>query len=206
MSLEARRLPANHPHFPRALQGETLWTIGNPVILAQRLLALYCSVRCPGEAIIRTYDLARALRDAGIAVIGGFHSPMEQECLDFLLRGKQPVVICPARGIQSMRIPGPWRQPLQEGRLLILSSFPIHQKRPTAKTAAQRNQQVAQIADAIFIAHAETGGSTHQLCSALAAEGKPLYTHDLQTSQPLIKLGARGVDLETLLTEITLSL
>jgi hypothetical protein len=54
------------------------------------------------------------LRGAGIPIIGGFHSPMEKECLDLLLRGQQPIVICPARSIQGMRIcgfpqPGDWR-------------------------------------------------------------------------------------------------
>ena len=31
----------------------------------------------------------------GVPMIGGFHTPMEQECLEVLLRGQQPVVICP---------------------------------------------------------------------------------------------------------------
>jgi hypothetical protein len=69
------------------------WTIGDVKILNTPLLGLLCSIRCPGRVIVQTYDLARALRDAGVPVIGGFHSPMEKECLDFLLRGKQPVVV-----------------------------------------------------------------------------------------------------------------
>jgi predicted AAA+ superfamily ATPase len=47
------------------------------------------------RGVLRTFALA--LREAGIPVIGGFHAPMEKECLDLLLRGTQPVVICPAR-------------------------------------------------------------------------------------------------------------
>jgi hypothetical protein len=48
--------------------------------------------------VIATYDAIRELRDAGVIVAGGFHSPMEGECLDFLLCGAQPVVLCPACG------------------------------------------------------------------------------------------------------------
>jgi hypothetical protein len=77
--------------------------------------------------ILDTYDLASALRDAGIPVIGGFHSPMERECLDLLLRGKQPVVVCPARSIHRMRISKLWKAPLDDGRRLIPSPFSAKQ-------------------------------------------------------------------------------
>ena len=86
---------SNSPHYLREkLAGfplSKLWFIGNPDILKRPLVGLFCSIRCPGSVILRTYDLARALRDAGVPVIGGFHSPMEKECLDLLLRGRQPV-------------------------------------------------------------------------------------------------------------------
>ena len=32
-------------------------------------------------------DLARALRDAGVVVVSGFHSPLERDCFEFLIRG-----------------------------------------------------------------------------------------------------------------------
>ena len=65
------------------------------------LLGFFCATRCPGNVILRTYDLALPLREAGVPVIGGFHTPMEKECLEVLLRGQQPVVICPARSIEQ---------------------------------------------------------------------------------------------------------
>jgi len=33
---------------------------------------------------MKTFDAIRELRDTGVVVAGGFHSPMERECLDFL--------------------------------------------------------------------------------------------------------------------------
>ena len=172
------------------------WVIGNTDLLNLPLLGLFCSVRCPGDAILQTYDLVRALRDAGVPIIGGFHSPMERECLDYLLRGTQPVVICPARGIQNMRIPAAWRQPLQEGRLLIVSPFPVTHRRPTAKLAEQRNQFVAALASAVFVAYAEAEGNTERLCTALLRQGKPVYTHALASSQSLVDRGVHsgGID------------
>jgi hypothetical protein len=65
--------------------------LGAIEILQEPALGLFCSIRCPGKAILAVYDLARALRDAGVPVISGFHTPMERECLDLLLRGEQPL-------------------------------------------------------------------------------------------------------------------
>ena len=70
------------------------------------------------------------MRDAGVPVIGGFQTPMEHECLRLLLRGTQPVVVCPARGIDNMRIPRDWGTALEDGRLLVLSTLPGHGSRP----------------------------------------------------------------------------
>ena len=97
---------------------------GNLSLLDEPLTALFCSQRCPGDLILKTYDLARAMRDAGVPVIGGFQTPMERECLRLLLRGRQPVVVCPARGIDNMRVPRDWRAAIDDGRLLVLSPFP----------------------------------------------------------------------------------
>ena len=54
---------------------------GDPTILDRKLLGFFCSVRCPGDVILKTYDLARALRIAEVTLIGGFQSPMEKEFL-----------------------------------------------------------------------------------------------------------------------------
>ena len=70
-----------------AVVGQQVWAIGNLQILEQPLLGFFCSTKCPGEIILRTYDLAIALREAGVPMIGGFHTPMEKECLALLLRG-----------------------------------------------------------------------------------------------------------------------
>ena len=118
------------------------------------------------------------MRDAGVTVIGGFQTPMEKECLRLLLRGNQPVVICPARGIDNMRLPRDWRGPLNEGRLLVLSSFPETVRRPTAESAAKRNELVASLAIQVFIAHAAHGSKTESFARKLAAAGKSLLTLD----------------------------
>jgi hypothetical protein len=141
---------------------------------------------------VHTYDLARVLRDAGIPVIGGFQSPMEKECLDLLLRGQQSVVICPARGIEYMRIPCNWRIPLDEGRLLVCSPFTAPYRRPTAGLAEQRNCFVAVLADTVVIAHVSPGSKIAGLSAEMVASGQRVYTLNLPENGELILHGVRG--------------
>ena len=169
---------------------------GNTRLLEEPLTALFCSQRCPGDLILRTYDLARAMRDAGVPVIGGFQTPMEKECLRLLLRGSQPVVICPARGIENMRIPSDWRPSLDEDRLLVISPFPFARRRPTAELAAQRNDLVADLAAQVFIAHAAPGSKTEAFARKLAALGKPLLTLDSPANANMVEMGAKVVETE----------
>jgi predicted Rossmann fold nucleotide-binding protein DprA/Smf involved in DNA uptake len=166
-----------------------IWTIGNLKILGRRLLGFFCSTKCPGDAILQTYDLVRALRDAGVAVIGGFHSPMEKECLDLLLRGNQPTVICPARSIERMRFPAAWRKPLVEDRLLVLSPFEAKHQRATTVLAESRNRFIAVLADEIFVAHAATGSKTERFCRELLNEGKRVLTLQADQNRHLLEAG-----------------
>jgi len=145
----------------------TLTALGNISLLALPKTALFCSARCPGSAILAAYDQAANWRDAGRCIISGFHSPVEQECLRILLRGKQPIIICPARALPT-RIPPEWRQPLADGRLLILSAFPDTQTRVTAALAHRRNEIVAALADDAYFAHITPGGNTDLLAKMVA--------------------------------------
>ena len=205
MSPNATILTATNPHFPVALQSGTLlapcpqiWALGNFDILAMPLLGFFCATRCPGNIILRTYDLALALREAGVPVMGGFHTPMEKECLEVLLRGRQPVVICPARSIERLRMPVGWRKPYAEGRLLVLSPFAAHQRRPTAALAEDRNYFVATLATHIFVAYAGPGSRTAQFCAELVAQHRRIYTLDLPDNAYLMQRGVMSHTLHDL--------
>ena len=166
---------------------------GNLRLLDEPLTALFCSNCCPGDLILKTYDFTRAMREAGVPVIGGFQTPMEKECLRLLLRGTQPIVICPARGIENMRVPRGWRLALDDGRLLLLSPFPSTHHRPTAELSAQRNDLVVSLATRVFIAHAAPGGKTETFARKLAYAGKPLVTLAGPANANLVGSGARVV-------------
>ncbi len=197
-----RLIRRDEPCYPSALHDylgdrapKAIAARGETAILRQRKLGFFCSVKCPGDLIIQTYDLACALRDGGVTVIGGFHSPMEKECLALLLKGTQPVIVCPARGLDRMRVPAEWKAPLAEGRLLVLSPFQ-KPRRPTAELAQRRNEFVAALADAVLIAHARPGSKTETFCRAVLAWGKPVLTLESPENAELAGLGAKAVQPE----------
>jgi predicted Rossmann fold nucleotide-binding protein DprA/Smf involved in DNA uptake len=145
-----------------------LTALGNLGLLNLPKTALFCSAKSPGSAILTAYDQAAHWRDAGRCIISGFHSPIEKECLRILLRGTQPIVICPARSLENMRLPGPWKAPLAADRLLILSAFGPTHRRVTADLGARRNELVAALSEEAWFAHITPGGQAERLTRLLA--------------------------------------
>ncbi len=177
-------------------------TLGNTQIADAKRVALFCSKKCPGSLIIQMHDLAHALRDARITVIGGFHSPVERECLNVLLKGRQPLIICPARSLDSMRVPKEWRVPIEEGRLLLLSPFEQKHRRATAELAQKRNEFVAALAHLLFVAYAAPGSATESLCRKFLTCNKPVVTFDCSENAHLIEMGVMRFGSDSILQQL----
>lgn len=173
-----------------------LW--GNKDIWFQRnvpLLALFCSATAPASIILQVHDLAQQWRTGEVTIISGFHSPVEQECLTVLLRGPQPVIVCPARSLPR-RLKREYKEPMEAGRLLLMSPFVEKVKRMTAATALTRNRFAAALADAVLIAHAQPGSKTEQLAQEVMEWGKEVYTLDSAVNDNLLALGAKVLPLK----------
>src|SRR5262245_928518 len=181
----------------------TITARGNLHILLNKtsapLVALFCSVQCSSAIILQSYDLAHTLCDAGVTVISGFHSPLEKECLNVLLDGTQPVIICPARSIERLRLPALWKTALLQGRLLLLSPFVEPQRRATASRAQVRNEFVAALAEVLLITHATPGGKTERFCHTIRLWGKPLLALESRDNAHLFALGAFPIRPDTLM-------
>ena len=208
MTHPIERITQRDPNYPAQLRGylkteapETIWARGNVALLTDRearlngdLWALFCSSRCPAQIILKAHELAQQFRASGVPTIGGYHSPVEKECLRVLLRGSQPIILCPARSIENMRLSPAWKGALAEGRLLLLSAFDSNHRRSTAALAGQRNAFVAALADKICIAHASKGSKTLQFAQQVSEWGKPLFTFDTPANRSLFQCGAQRIE------------
>lgn len=164
--------------------------LGNTGLLDCPLSAVFCSMRCPGGLIMQAQDLAHELRDNSAALVGGFHTPVEQAFLDVMLAGAGPLVVCLARGRPKM-LEKKFRKPLEDGRLLLLSPFDDDERRVTAELAATRNRFVAALAERVLFIHAAPGGRTEALAREVIGWGKPAYALAHPANANLMDLGAR---------------
>lgn len=187
------------PSLPPALTARlgpaapALHALGNPALLEQPLTALVCSRACPATLVLPAYDLAQALRDRGVAVVGGFRTPVERDCLDILLRGSGPIVVCWGRDLSSMRVPVAWRAALAQGRMLVVSPCRPGENRVTAETSRMCNGLVGALASQVVVVHASPGGATEGMCKAALARGTPLYALDHPSNTALLLMGARAL-------------
>lgn len=140
-----------------------LTCLGNNEILKSTKIAFFSSRICPPYKITKIYDWAIKMRDGGKTIISGFHTPIEHDVLKYLLKGKQPIIICPARSVNNMKIPVTIKKANEENRILFISPFEDKIKKQTKQTAILRNEFVAKTADQIVIGHAEPGGNVDSL-------------------------------------------
>lgn len=196
------------PHFPPAAahwrewcDGEGLFGdaapltyIGDPAPLFRPTLGLVCSAHCPGSILLETYRFIRSLAADGPTVIGGFHSPMERNCLETLLVHHVPVVYCPGRRLKTRSVPVAWRGALEERRLLLLSPFGEKQRRVDRMLAQQRNEFVGALAETLCVPYARPGGAVCALVRTALQRGKPVITFADPENSGIIALGAEACD------------
>jgi predicted Rossmann fold nucleotide-binding protein DprA/Smf involved in DNA uptake len=194
-----------HPDHPVGLKtciafktAPTLTAIGNLSLLSKPTIALFCSIKCPGDLILKTYDLAQALRDAETSVISGFHTPIEQDCLKILLRGAQPIIQCPARSLHNIRLSPEQKQVIGENRLLLISPFSASYPRVTAELAGKRNDMIGAIAHTIFIAYAAPNSKTLAFAQSLVEAGKSVVTFDNSINSLLQAQGIVGLGIDVI--------
>lgn len=135
---------------------------GNPDILKLHKTAFLCSRKCPAAVVLKAYDWAISQRDAGRCIISGFHSTIEKDVLHYLLKGSQPIILALARGMKE-RVEPELKAPLDNGRLLIVTTFEDTIKRVTSDTAQTRNRLMIDLADEVVIAFASENGNLQRL-------------------------------------------
>ena len=123
---------------------------GNKELLNNYKIGFLCSRKVPAEIILKTYDWAIKQRDEGKCIISGFHSKIEQDVFEILLKGTQPIVMVLARGLKKR-----WNKEItkavDDNRLLIIASFKEKIKRVTSDNAKKRNELILSLSDEVFI-------------------------------------------------------
>lgn len=134
--------------------------VGNAALLAEPLLGFIASRQCPGHTLIETLERVPEWTRNNRILVSGFHSPLEQQVLRSLLRRQGRAVKVLARCFNDKtgyRPNAEEHEPLAQGRLLILSAFPLNATRTTRETSLDRNHLVLQLAAEVCAPHISPG-------------------------------------------------
>lgn len=144
--------------------------VGPVELLQKPLTAFFASRQCSGAAIRAATDWALQQVRRRHALIGGFHSPLEQSVLRLALEAGTLVVLVLARPVADASLRSVWRAALSN-RTMAVVSLSVASDRLTEQAALDRNELAARLADQIVIAHASPGGQLNQQSARWLAEG-----------------------------------
>ena len=145
---------------------------GNEALLSELMTAFMASRRIDICSVMPAYDWARQAARDGLTVVVGFGSRLEQDVLGYLLRGRGGIVVVLARRMYA-RLPEAWQEPLQQGRLLIISTG--SEMRQSRQSAQRRNRYIASIAaEVVFPSMPPADSSLRPIYDDLKAQGKPI--------------------------------
>lgn len=159
------------------VQGQ--WSgVGNTALLDEPLLGLVSSRECPGSVLLETLDRVPGWVKEGRVILSGFHAPLEQQVLRSVLRRNGRVVKLLARGLTTYRVPADERAPLDEGRMLVLTSFPPEVSRTTRATALERNRLILTLASETVIPFVAEGSPLAALVAEIDIKNQERLRHD----------------------------
>lgn len=132
--------------------------LGNTELLSMPKTAFLASSTIAPDVVLRCYDWATGGHES--CVVSGFSSRLERDVLHFLLRAKVPVIMVLARRMYK-EIPEEMKAPLEQGRLLIIStSTAVRQSR---NTALARNRYICELSDHIIMVGVTENSSLYGL-------------------------------------------
>jgi len=168
------------------------------VVSATHCSLVIASVKVLPSVLLPAYDLAVAIRDAGMAAAGGFHTSLERECLEILLRGTAPITIVPARAfdpetdrLYSGKLWAEVRRGVVDGRVTIVPPPGVAGTRITRANAAIRNAFLLDGASEVVLLYAKPRGETERLVQAALERGLPVSVLDHPANARWLDLGAK---------------
>lgn len=138
----------------------SIFYLGNQSLLNMPKTAYLASSTIPVDMVLKSYDWAVKMREEGRCIISGFSSKLEKDVWDFLVSGKQPIILVLAREMYK-RIPPELQPLLDANRLLIISTS--SSPRQSRATAFARNKYICEMAEEILFVGVNENSSLYPL-------------------------------------------
>lgn len=138
-------------------------TLGNIALLERHRIGFLAGSKIASLSVLPTLDWASGVaKREDIAVISGFHSKMEQEVLDFLLKGRCGIICVLAQSIYK-KVPPKFLAAYNADRILFISPLKTSATRPSRQLCQQRNEYVAFISDELVFSSLTPESSLYPL-------------------------------------------
>lgn len=141
-------------------------TLGNISLLERKKIGYFASSKIASLSVLPTLDwAAEVAKYDDVAIVSGFHSKMEREVLNFLLRGKCGIVCVLARAIYK-KIPDKFREAYNSGRVLFIAPFKTTATMTSRPLCGKRNEYVASISDELVFTSLTPDSSLYLITQA----------------------------------------
>ena len=138
-------------------------TLGNSDILKRIKIGYFAASKIASLSVLPTLDWATEIaKREDVAIISGFHSKMEKEVLNYLLKGKCGIICVLARGIYK-KIPTKYKEAYDNSRVLFISLENDRTLNYGREQAAKRNEFIASTADELLFSSVTQESSLFQL-------------------------------------------
>lgn len=139
---------------------------GNISLLERKKIGFFASSKIATLSILPTLDWATEVANReDVVIVSGFHSKMEREVLDFLLRGKCGIICVLARSIYK-KVPDKFQEAYNDGRVLFISPYNNTTTTLTSRyLCKKRNEYVAEISDELIFSSLSLESSLLSLLS-----------------------------------------
>lgn len=121
--------------------------LGNMSLLECKKIGFFASGTIATLSVLPTLDWATEIAKRNdIAIVSGFHSKMEREVLEILLKGRCGIICVLARPIYKV-IPAKFRDAYAEDRVLFISRNTSKSTMTSRHHCQKRNEYIASISD-----------------------------------------------------------
>lgn len=142
-------------------------TLGNTSLLDRKKIGYFAASKIASLSVLPTLDWGvEVAKHEDVAIVSGFHSKMEREVLDFLLRGKCGIICVLARSIYK-KIPDIYREAYNSGRVLFIAPFKTSATMTSRLLCQQRNEYVASISNELVFSSLSPDSSLYPLYSTM---------------------------------------
>lgn len=138
-------------------------TLGNNDILKHIKIGYFASSKIASLSVLPSLDWAAEIaKREDVAIISGFHSKMEKEVLNYLLKGKCGIICVLARGIYN-KIPAKYKEAFHNNRILFISLESDKTLNYGREQTTRRNEFIASTANELVFSSVTHESSLYNL-------------------------------------------